>query len=393
VSGGQESMPQHSTPRVVIVCNNRPKPSETFVQAHIDRFAAGLPLVHGWSPMAGSHRVLPLVERLVFKVRRMVLGESPAVQTTAGYLRAFRRMRPDVVLAEFGDVGVRVMEACARLDIPLVVHFHGYDASRTDVIDSLRDAYRHLFAQAAAVIAVSSPMVQTLVDLGCPRHTLHHIPCGVDCSRFRDATPATSPPVFVAVGRLIEKKGPLATIVAFAEVARRVPEARLRLIGDGSLRPACEQLRHQLGLDHAVTLLGVRPPDSVAQELRSARAFVQHSLRAVNGDSEGTPVAVMEAGASGLPIVATRHGGIPDVVVDGETGLLVDEGDAAGMGRAMLALAEDPARAARLGLAGRLRICDRFSSTMTLGQLEQRAAGGGGAAGTLAGLTGSGSPG
>jgi hypothetical protein len=115
--------------------------------------------------------------------------------------------------------------------------------------------------------------------------------------------------------------------------------------------------------------MGVVSHSEVAVTMGQARAFVQHSMRTSYGDSEGTPVAVLEAGASGIPVVATRHAGIKDVVVDGETGLLVDEGDVEGMAECMLRLAEDSALAATLGKAARERISAEFSMDRSISNL------------------------
>jgi Glycosyl transferases group 1 len=102
-----------------------------------------------------------------------------------------------------------------------------------------------------------------------------------------------------------------------------------------------------------VTFLGEQPHDVVAAELRGARAFVQHSITAVDGDSEGLPNSVLEASATGIPVVSTRHAGIPEIVVDGTTGYLVDEHDVPAMVTQMERLLGDPALAATLGRAGR----------------------------------------
>jgi len=107
----------------------------------------------------------------------------------------------------------------------------------------------------------------------------------------------------------------------------------------------------------------------VAREMAGARAFVQHSLRAADGDSEGTPVSILEAQASGLPVVATRHAGIPEVVLDGETGLLVAERDVDAMAAAMLRLLREPAYAGTMGAAGRRRVQELFTAERSLGLL------------------------
>ena len=109
------------------------------------------------------------------------------------------------------------------------------------------------------------------------------------------------------------------------------PDARLRMVGNGPLLSPCQDLAEALGLQHAITFLGEQPHEVIQAEMRNARCFVQHSIMAQDGNSEGLPNVILEAGASGLPVVSTRHAGIVDAVIEGETGLLVDEKDIAGM--------------------------------------------------------------
>ena len=116
-----------------------------------------------------------------------------------------------------------------------------------------------------------------------------------------------------------------------------------------------------MNLSTQVKLLGVLSQEKIAEQMRSSRAFVQHSMVARDGDSEGTPVAIMEAQLCGLPVISTYHAGIPDVVVDGCTGILVREGDVDSMANAMRDLVLDPSMAARLGAAGRKRVLQAFT--------------------------------
>src|ERR1017187_829454 len=143
----------------------------------------------------------------------------------------------------------------------------------------------------------------------------------------------------------------------------------MTMIGDGPLLNPCRQLVQALGLQGVIEFMGPQVPDVVAARMRKARAFVQHSVRAMNGDSEGTPVAVIEAQASGLPVVATRHAGIRDVVLDGDTGVLVDELDLDGMAEGMIRLVRDSEVAGRMGRAGRQNAIDRFSLPASIKQL------------------------
>jgi glycosyltransferase involved in cell wall biosynthesis len=120
-------------------------------------------------------------------------------------------------------------------------------------------------------------------------------------------------------------------------------------------------LTRDLGIENGVTFMGAQPATVVREEMRRARCFVQHSVEAPSGDSEGTPVSIIEAGATGLPVVSTRHAGIPGVVVEGETGFLVAEHDVEAMAERMLDVARDPELAGRLGRAARRRVEAYFS--------------------------------
>jgi glycosyltransferase involved in cell wall biosynthesis len=275
------------------------------------------------------------------------------------------------VLAQYGVLGARLADSCAEARVPLIVHFHGYDAYVSRVLEEQRDGYARMFRRCAAVVAVSRDMVEQLIGLGAPPEKVRYNPCGVDCELFSQTSPAENPPLFIGVGRFVEKKAPHLALFAFRRALEACPEAHLRLIGDGPLLPACRDLAKALGLGDAVELPGRLPHKEVAEAMAQARAFVQHSVRARNGDSEGTPVAVLEAGASGLSVVGTRHAGIADVVVEGETGLLVDEADVEGMAEHMIALSRDADLAARLGRAGRARVESEFSMAKSIAGLWQ----------------------
>lgn len=363
--------------RVCVVHLDRDNPSETFARAHAERLPCRVSVVHGTAdrPLYLDDQALEPGSRLGVAARlgRRVLlrglgRDMLAARFSPEYREALRLSRADVLLAEFGPVGVQAMDACHTLGVPLVVHFHGYDVGSRDVLKVFGGSYRRLFVEAAAVVAPSTDLSRRLLELGAPQERLHRSANGVDCARFTAGDPASAPPTFLAVGRLVEKKRPDLTITAFAQMAAGRIGTRLRIVGDGPLREPCEALASRL-CPGAVDFLGDQPHDVVARELRGARAFVQHSAVAANGDVEGMPVAVLEAGASGLAAVATCHGGIGEVVVDGETGFLVDEHDVDGMAARMATLADEPALAARLGRAARSRIETCFSLDASIDRL------------------------
>ncbi len=349
-------------------------PTETFIRIHAQRLPANVTVVHGVSSgpvWLGEKPVLSqsALRRAGRAVGRILALRPRSWHTTVALLAVFRRVEPHAVLAEYGTAGVHAMEACRRARVPLIVFFHGFDASRKAVLDKHRKAYGRMFQQAAALVTVSQAMGQKLISLGAPPEKVFYCPCGVDCPRSSVATPSTNAPVFLTLGRFVEKKSPDSTLRAFAEVFRGHPQSRLRMIGDGPLLGPCRELAETLGISAAVTFLGWQPSEVVEREMLAARAFLQHSVQAADGDCEGTPATVLEAGASGLPVIATRHAGIPEVVIDGETGLLVEEHDVAAMALLMGRMVDDPDLAERIGRAARRHVEQNFSMQQSIDKL------------------------
>lgn len=358
----------HARQPLLLVIPSDPVVSETFIVAHINRLPARVVPVSGFLPRIDGRPVLSWPARALYRAWRGI-SRSSTDSATRAYLKVFRQYQPFAVLAEYGNMGVNVMKACEAAAIPLIVHFHGFDASMHEVTTQNAKTYPVLFQTAAAVIAVSRPMQRKLVSLGAPPDKVHRAFCGVDCRAFHGGDPAKAPAGFITVGRFTAKKAPDLTLRAFAKVHRAHPEAELRMIGDGVMLPDCRKLARDLGVADAVTFLGAQPPAVVQAEMRRARCLVQHSIEAPSGDSEGTPISVIEAGATGIPVVATRHAGIPDIVVDGVTGFLVEEHDVDGMAERMIHIVEDPDLAGRLGQVARVRIERHFSIEQSIDRL------------------------
>ena len=289
--------------------------------------------------------------------------------------RRLKRQRVDVVLANYGRTGVALLPLCRELSIPLIVHFHGYDAHMDAEIARWSEGYRELGRECARLIAVSERMRAALIGLGIPADKISLIRYGVDPERFEPRAAAPEEPLFFGVGRFVDKKAPYLTLLAFERAWRRHPSARLVLGGDGPLFETAHNLAGVLGLDGAVEFPGVLPPDQVARWMRRATAFVQHSVTPQvgpnAGDSEGTPVAMLEAMMTGLPVIATRHAGLGEVIEHGVTGLLVDERDVEGMAAAMVRVLDSPAEAGRMGEEARRHAFAQHTSSRYLQQLSE----------------------
>lgn len=158
--------------------------------------------------------------------------------------------------------------------------------------------------------------------------------------------------------------------MAFYELLKEYPEAKLKMAGSGELLNTCKNMVKAWGIESNVIFLGVIRPEETVKEMQNAIAFVQHSVVADDGDSEGTPVAVLEAQAAGLPVVSTFHAGIPDVIINNETGFLVKETDIFAMKDAMIKIISNKKLAKIMGEKGRERIRKEFTMDSYINKLR-----------------------
>jgi glycosyltransferase involved in cell wall biosynthesis len=306
----------------------------------------------------------PLCNPYFYKIKKHLfskLGTFSEESFISTYLSTFlKKHKIQVVLAEFGPVGENVVGACEIAKIPLVVHFHGDDAHKKEYINRY-NGYQKLVKYAKEVVCVSSTMKEQLTRIGFSNQQLHLIPYGIDVSFFSGGNSATSAPVFLAVGRFVDKKAPHLSILAFEKVLKKVPDAHLIMIGAGPLLSACKALVQSLGITAQVDFKGICTPNEVQQYMKNARAFLMHSVTPETGEKEGTPVSILEASASGLPVISTFHAGISEAVLHEKTGFLVNEYDIEKMSCYMIKLAENPSLAQQMGEAGKKHIKASYS--------------------------------
>jgi glycosyltransferase involved in cell wall biosynthesis len=347
-------------PLTIAICNrNQNKYTETFVRQHLEHLPFHV------VPIYGDHDYLPTKTSqgiLLFLARpgdgklwwnKLVLGLTERELKEKALQSYLIKEGVQLVLAEFGTVGANVLPVVKKIEVPLVVIFYGYDAFHDHVLNEFATQYQDMFTYAAAIVGVSQDICQQLQNLGAPAEKVHYLPCAINLSLFAYEDHSQQPPIFLSVGRFAETKSPHLVILAFAQVVAQVPTAHLVMVGKdggGELFEACHILVKALGLEELVTFKGILSPEQVQKEMQKARVFIQHSLTTpLHGDKEGTPVAIMEAMASGLPIVSTRHAGIAELITSGKNGLLVDEFDIDGMAQAMIQLAEDDQSVQALG--------------------------------------------
>ncbi|GAC1307748.1 MAG: hypothetical protein NVSMB24_20160 [Mucilaginibacter sp.] len=357
-----------------IIKPNKSAFSETFVQAHIDGLAGNKKVLYGGAFPVYDHQGKTLIRSklgLLSYLTQKKLFKRKRIQVRTNALKTYLLQENiDVVFAEYGMVGASVTEACRLAQVPLVIHFHGADVYHSETIKEYAELYQEAFKYASALIAVSAEMAGTLKQMGAPTDKIYNASCGVDTKRFPLLDISGSKKDFLFVGRFVEKKSPGSLVKAFKLVTEKHSDARLWMVGDGPLFNETKNLVSQLGLEGHITLTGVQTPEEIRNLMKRMRGFVQHSATAKNGDKEGTPVTVLEASSSGLPIVSTRHAGIKEAVIDGVTGFLVNEYDITGMATKIMELAESAVLAAQLGKAGREHMINNYDINLRLVLLD-----------------------
>ena len=222
-------------------------------------------------------------------------------------------------------------------------------------------------------MARSEALVGDLEALGCPEEKLTIQRAGIPLDEWpmmERVAPIDGAWRFVQSGRLIEKKGYDTTLRAFARLREKHPKARLVILGDGPLMDSLKTLANQLDVHNSVTFAGFVEQARIRSEYGWAHAFLHPSRTAEDGNREGVPNAMLEAMATGLPILATEHGGIPEAVSDGVEGFLADESDQEAFAVAMHDLAASENAWQRMGAAAREKVEAKFERSQQIAELE-----------------------
>lgn len=357
--------------KTLVICPQQGIYSETFIRQHIEMLPGEVSVLHNILEPRLDKESYEEQNQFYRLFLRLFQNSDEIWKSYTHQLRKrlVQRVHPNVLLLEYGTTAAEMVEDLAAWKIPYVVHFHGYDASEFSILERYAQQYQQLFREAGGLVVVSQAMKRKLLELGASEEKIVYCPCGVPKEFFPCAHPEQSSPQFLAIGRFVEKKAPHLTILAFAEVLKKIPEARLTLIGDGPLLDACITLVQALKISTCVIFKKALSHEEVQQEMLRSRCFVQHSVQAPNGNCEGTPVSISEAMMSGLPVVSTYHAGIPDIISHEKTGFLVEEGDLAGMAYWMMRLAEEPLLAQRIGTAAHAYAMEYLTAERNIGIL------------------------
>lgn len=351
---------------IVLAAKSFPRTSETFV---VDQFLHLL--ARGWDVWVqplGSYRgnlgAYPEIESEPLLSSRILAGRDLA--------RAIRDLRPALVHFQFGDLALGRLGQCEAQDVRSVVSFRGYDICYEGL--DRPNFYQEVWNSATAIHTVSSDLMDKVLNRGCPpAHMRAVIHGSVDPEFFDpgdrrhcDAAGTRDRPLkVISVGRLVWKKRHETSLRVVRELLDRGVNCKFTLIGEGRLREEVVFEAHDLGIADNVAFIGAADRHQIRAELRTADVFLLSSI------SEGFSIAALEAQSMGVPVVCTDAEGLSENVESEVTGIVCSRRDHVALSDAVERLALDPLLRQRMGMAGRARVCQRFTPDREIDGLEK----------------------
>jgi colanic acid/amylovoran biosynthesis glycosyltransferase len=287
--------------------------------------------------------------------------------------RVLLRRDPDLMHVYFGNTGVHLLPLIERWDRPCVVSFHGMDVQRRENERGYEANLKKLLRLVPLVLVRSRSIAERLIELDCDPKKIRLNRTGIPLDGFPYLvrnTPSDGAWTIVQACRLVPKKGLATALRAFANFAKTFPQSRFLIAGDGPLRRELEELSQKLDLHEAVIFLGFLGQIELRELYEKAHIFMHPSELPPDSNQEGVPNSMLEAMASGLPVVATRHGGIPEAVTDGVSGLLVPERDVEGLTASLFRIVENPDRWIAMGAAASEAVAVKFAQPHQIESLE-----------------------
>lgn len=368
-------MSSGDTPRVAIFCATFLKPEMWHIYRHVAGLRDFLPVVitqkpEGRWPVPDLRVVRRSPWRWIGRAREKRGGGPWQISGPEAQAISSAASGSCLLHVFFGNVAVHLLPFLRATETPFVVSFHGADVTGGIATEPFRGARFEVFQRARLILCRSEELARRVAALGCPEEKIRLMRTVIP---ERPAVPRTPPADgawhIVQAARWIPKKGITTALRAFARFRRNHPRARFTLAGGGPMEAELRHLASSLGIAQSVRFSGFLDRAEMELLFESAHVFV-HPSETVGGDVEGVPNALLEAMISGLPAVATRHGGIPEVIRDGENGLLADERDEETIAAALERLVTDDAFRERMAHAGAETVRREFGESRQIAAIE-----------------------
>ncbi len=274
----------------------------------------------------------------------------------------------------FGHIVVHLLPLIQAWPKPSIVSFHGADVSVDMEKPAYRNATKEMLDRVTRVFVRSASLRRAVVELGCDEDKIDIVRTGIPLDEFpfrEREFPANGEWRFVQASRLIEKKGLATTLHAFTAFLAHYPRATLTIAGEGPMLRELQELTRKLKIDNRVVLPGFVAPERLREIYYASHIFLHPSETGSDGNQEGIPNSMLEAMASGLPVFATDHGGIPEAIENGVSGILVPERDHEALSYALLEAVQDRHLLARLARNGAAAVAEKFDQRNQIRRLEE----------------------
>jgi colanic acid/amylovoran biosynthesis glycosyltransferase len=285
----------------------------------------------------------------------------------------FERRQTDLMHVYFGHTGVHLRPFLQWWDRPTIVSFHGADVMPRAHQPKYLEYMRELFTLVPLVLVRSHSLAERVKAIGCPAGKIRLNRTGIPLTEFplvERSAPADGAWHLVQTCRLIAKKGLVTALKAFAQLRRDYPKATFTIAGEGPMRAELGELVAQMGLSDSVDFPGFLSPRELNELYARSHLFLHPSELTEKQDQEGIPNSMLEAMATGLPVAATLHGGIPEAVTDGASGLLVPERDADALAAALKRFVSDPQWLRQIGVQASRSVHAEFEHGCAIRKLE-----------------------
>src|SRR5213594_1116782 len=275
----------------------------------------------------------------------------------------------------FGQIAVHLLLLIRAWKNPSIVSFHGADVTVDMNKPAYREATRQMLDAVKLVLVRSESLRRAVIHLGCDEKKIEIQRTGIPLEEFpfceRNFVAAATEWRFLQAGRLIEKKGLPVTLRAFAVFLERHPNANLTIAGEGPLLSQLQNLARDLNIDGRVSFTGFVSQEQLRKIYYASHIFLHPSQTGHDGNQEGIPNSILEAMASGLPVFATRHGGIPEAIENGVSGVLVPERDHEKLAQRLLEWVRQPKELSKMARAGSKAIAQKFEQSAQTHRLEE----------------------
>ena len=313
------------------------------------------------------------LRRIWFRQLRNVPWQISRTET-ARLLAVLAAQRAELLHIYFGHIAVHLLPLIARWDRPTVVSFHGADVMVELEKPAYRSATLRMLEAVRLVLVRSESLRAALVALGCAADKIRVQRTGIPLQElpFRERTaPGDGSWRLLQAGRLIEKKGLRTSLRAFAAFTREYPNARLTIAGEGPLLDELRQFVGELQIAERVAFAGFQSQAELRELFYDSHIFLHPSETGADGNQEGVPNSMLEAMASGLPVFATTHGGIPEAIENGVSGVLVPERDSEALARQLLEKTSRPEMLSAIAQRGAAAVAEKFEQRAQVRKLEE----------------------